>query len=153
MDKLIDGINHLATLTADMDRLTSFYERVFDARVLLDLEEEGVRHVAIELGPSTYLHPLEARGVEVPQDYIPMFHRGRLDHFGLNAGSEEAFQEVRRRVVAEGAGDGVVTDVGVGLMLTFIDPDGNGHEVVWLRPGAAPSDARRRADWTTVELD
>ena len=41
-----------------------------------------------------------------------MFQRGRLDHFGLNAASEEAFRELRRRVLAEGAGDGVVTDMG-----------------------------------------
>ena len=40
---LIEGVPHLTTLTADLDRLIGFYERrVFDARVVLDLEEEGL---------------------------------------------------------------------------------------------------------------
>jgi len=150
---LLDGINHVATLTADLDRLIGFYRRVFDALVLFDAEEEGLRHAALELGPNTVLHPMQAPGVEVPQDYIPMFQRGRLDHFGLNAASEEAFRELRRRVVAERAGDGVVTDIGVGMMFTFVDPDGVGHEVVWVRPDVPLERARRRADWTTVEMD
>jgi catechol 2,3-dioxygenase-like lactoylglutathione lyase family enzyme len=34
---LLDGIHHVATLTADLDRLIAFYGRIFDARVLLDL--------------------------------------------------------------------------------------------------------------------
>ena len=37
---LLDGINHLTFVTADMDRLVAFYERVFDAQVTMDLEEE-----------------------------------------------------------------------------------------------------------------
>jgi catechol 2,3-dioxygenase-like lactoylglutathione lyase family enzyme len=47
----LDGIHHVAFLTSDMDRLISFYERIFEARVTLDLEEEGLRHVFIEVGP------------------------------------------------------------------------------------------------------
>ena len=53
-----------------------------------------------------------------------MFQRGRLDHFALNAASFEAFRELQRRVVAEGAGDGVVTDMGSLLNAGFTDPDG-----------------------------
>ena len=108
----LDGIHHLTTLTADIDRLIGFYERVFDARVTLDLEEEGLRHAFIELGPRTVLHPFQVAGVDVPQRSIPMFQRGRLDHFGLSARSEDDFDALRRRVVAEGAGDGAVTDMG-----------------------------------------
>jgi len=42
---LVNDPHHMTFLTADMDRLIAFYERIFDARVTLDREEEGgVRH-------------------------------------------------------------------------------------------------------------
>lgn len=150
---LLNGIHHLAILTADMDRLIAFYERVFDARPLLDMEEEGLRHAFIELGPTTVLHPFQIPGVEVPQEPVPMFTRGRLDHFALNASSEEAFREVRQRVIAAGAGDGTVTDVGPILSLTFTDPDGAEHEVTWSKPGVTFGRSQTRALWTTVEME
>ena len=43
--------------TADLDRLIVFYERVFGTRVTLDLEEEGLRHAFVEVGPHPVLHP------------------------------------------------------------------------------------------------
>jgi catechol 2,3-dioxygenase-like lactoylglutathione lyase family enzyme len=147
---LLDGIHHLAVLTADMDRLIGFYRRVFDAEVLLDVEEEGLRHSFIQLGPSTFLHPFQIPGSEVPQGDIPMFERGRLDHIGLNASSEESFRELCRRIVAEGAGDGIVTDIGVVLSVSFTDRDGAGHEVIWTKPGVPYDSSLPRAEWTTV---
>ena len=57
--RLLDGIHHVAFITSDMDRLIAFYERIFEAQVTLDLEEEGLRHVFIEVGPNTLLHPFE----------------------------------------------------------------------------------------------
>jgi catechol 2,3-dioxygenase-like lactoylglutathione lyase family enzyme len=149
---MLDGIHHLTTLTADLDRLIGFYERVFDARVTLDMYEEGLRHAFIELGPGTVLHPFQVPGVEVPQGEIPMFQRGRLDHFGLTAVSETTFGELRRRVVLEGAGDGRVTDMGPFLSFSVTDPDGAGHEVMWVNPGSTPQSTRRRADWTRVQM-
>lgn len=149
---LLAGIHHLTTLTADMDRLIGFYERVFGARAMLDLQEEGLRHAFVEIGPGTVLHPFQVPGTEVPQGEIPMFARGRLDHIGLTAASEEAFRELRRRVLAEGAGDGVVTDMGPFLSFAFTDPDGVGHEVMWVKPDSKPENTRRRADWSTVQI-
>ena len=150
---LLDGIHHLTTLTADLDRLIGFYERVFGARVTLDLEEDGLRHAFIELGPTTVLHPFQVPGVEVPQEDVPMFARGRLDHFALRAPTEEVFRELRRRVIAEGAGDGVVTDMGSLLIFGFTDPDGAHHEVVWTNPGVPVDRSLPRAKWETVEMD
>jgi predicted lactoylglutathione lyase len=78
---------------------------------------------------------------------------GRLDHFALNAASEEAFLELRKRVIAEGAGDGVVTDMGVLLTFSFTDPDEGWHEVVWTKPEPPAGASGRRSEWTTVELE
>ena len=150
--KLLNDIQHLTLITADMDRLIAFYERVFEARVAVDLEEDGLRHVFIEVGPHTVLHPFQVVGIEPPEPQ-PMFQRGRLDHFALNAASEEAFSELRRRVVTEGAGNGVVTDMGFLLSFGFADPDGGRHEVVWVKPGVPAKNLLRRADWAQVEVD
>jgi catechol 2,3-dioxygenase-like lactoylglutathione lyase family enzyme len=150
--KLLNDIHHLTFLTADMDRLLAFYERIFEARVTVDLEEEGLRHAFIEVGPHTVLHPFQVPGIAPPGEQ-PMFQRGRLDHFGLNAASEESFKELRRRVVAAGAGDGVVTDMGSLLNFGFTDPDGGRHEVIWQKPGVPVETGLRRAEWTTLELD
>jgi catechol 2,3-dioxygenase-like lactoylglutathione lyase family enzyme len=150
--KLLNDIHHIAFITADMDRLISFYERVFEAQVLVDLEEDGLRHAFIEVGTNSLLHPFQIPGVEPPGEQ-PMFQRGRLDHFAFNAASEAAFRELHRRVVAEGASDGVVTDMGSLLIFTFTDPDQGRHEVVWMKPGVPAEASLKRTDWTTVEME
>lgn len=67
-----------------------------------------------------------------------MFGRGRLDHFGLRAASFEAFEEIRRRLMAAEASDGFVTDFGPVLSIFFTDPDGLEGEVCVASPDAAP---------------
>ena len=148
---LLVDIDHLTFVTADMDRLISFYKRVFDARVTVDLEEGGLRHAFIEVGPHTVLHPFQVPGIE-PPGRQPMFGRGRLDHFALGAASEEAFRELHRRLAAEGALDSVVTDMGSVLLFSFLDPDEGRHEVVWKKPGVPVEAGLRQAEWKTVEL-
>lgn len=141
---LVNDLHHMTFLTADMDRLISFYERIFDARVTVDSEEGGLRHAFIEIGPHTVLHPFEVPGVGVPGRQ-PIFQRGRLDHFALNAASEEAFREIRRRLIAEGANateGGLVTDMGSMLSFSFHDPDDGWHEVMWVKPGGAEKASR-----------
>ena len=135
-----------------MDRLIGFYERVFGAPVIEDMEEEGLRHAFIEVGPGTLLHPFQIPGIK-PPGRQEIFQRGRLDHFAFNVASEEAFWQVRRRVVAEGAGDGLVTDMGPLLTFSFTDPDEGWHEVVWSKPGAPVAKGSERANWRTVEMD
>ena len=152
MTPLLDDIHHLTFVTADMDRLIAFYERLFDARATVDIEEEGLRHAFIEVGPHTVLHPFQIPGVD-PPGRQEMFARGRLDHFALKAASEEAFWELQRRVVAEGAGDGLVSDMGSLLNLGFTDPDGGEHEIIWAKPGVPVEQGLRRAEWTYIEFE
>ena len=144
------GIHHVATLTADLDRLIAFYERVFDARVLADMEEEGLRHAFIELGPATMLHPFQIPGADVPQGAQAIFERGRIDHFALNARDEDTFWALAERIAEAGAGDGVVTDLGAVLSVNYTDPDGVWGEVTLAKPGVPLEDSRRE-NWKTVE--
>jgi catechol 2,3-dioxygenase-like lactoylglutathione lyase family enzyme len=57
--RLVGGVHHVTFLTEDIDRLASFYERIFDASKTLDMTEEGVRHVFLAVGSTTVLHPFE----------------------------------------------------------------------------------------------
>jgi len=63
--------------------------------------------------------------------HTPMFGRGRLDHFGLQAASIENFDEIRQRLRDRGAADEFVTDFGPVLSMFFCDPDGLECEVAW----------------------
>jgi catechol 2,3-dioxygenase-like lactoylglutathione lyase family enzyme len=151
---LVDGVHHAAFVTADLDRLISFYERVFDARLVLDRDDDGRPHALIEIGPHTTLHPFQVPASEVPGRQ-PMFQRGRLDHLALNAESKEAFLEIRRRLIAEGAHateDGLVTDMGGGVWtISFHDPDGMWGELMWMPPGAGFEDIKRPPEWEMID--
>jgi catechol 2,3-dioxygenase-like lactoylglutathione lyase family enzyme len=148
---LLNDLHHLTFITADMDRLIAFYQRIFDAEVMIDLEEEGLRHAFIAVGSRTVLHPFQVPGIQ-PPDAQPMFQRGRLDHFAFNAASEDAFYTIYHRIVDEGAGDGTITDMGALLLFNFTDPDGGWHEVVWPKPGVPVDDRLMRKNWTTFSL-
>jgi catechol 2,3-dioxygenase-like lactoylglutathione lyase family enzyme len=70
--------------------------------------------------------------------HTPMFGRGRLDHFGLQAASIENFDEIRQRLRDRGAADDFVTDFGPVLSMFFRDPDGLECEVCVANPDAVP---------------
>jgi catechol 2,3-dioxygenase-like lactoylglutathione lyase family enzyme len=136
---LLDGVNHVAILTADSDRLHAFYREVFDATVSHDGPAgEGMRLSFVDVGPRTELNVFEIEGNDEATKASPMFARGRLDHMGLQAASVEAFDLVRDRLVACGASDGFVTDFGPVLSIFFRDPDGLEGEVCVPNPDARP---------------
>lgn len=136
---LLDGVNHVAVLTKDTDRLHAFYREVFDATVSRDFTEgSGVRLSFIDIGPHTELNVFEIDGNAEADRQVPMFGRGRLDHLGLHAVSVDAFELIRDRLMARGATDGFVTDFGPILSLFFRDPDGLEGEVCVVNPDARP---------------
>ena len=128
---LLRGFNHVAVLTADTDRLHAFYRDVFDASVLHDENDGQVRFSLVDLGPHARLNVFQIVGNAEAEHQVPMFGRGRLDHFGLEAASQEAFDEIRGRLIAKGASDGFVTDFGPALSVFFRDPDGLEGEVLF----------------------
>jgi catechol 2,3-dioxygenase-like lactoylglutathione lyase family enzyme len=143
---LLSGINHVAVLTQDTDRFHAFYGEVFGATVFADQPtnaDEGEppgRLSFVTIGPHTQFNVFE---LPVPApDHTPMFGRGPIDHIGLQAESQEAFDEIRRRLIERGATDGFVTDFGVAISLVFIDPDGLEGEVLLDKPGTGPADMK-----------
>ncbi len=138
---LTDGLNHVATLTSDAKRLHAFYEEVFEAEVVRDapeVDDEAVRLSVVMIGPHTELNVFQIEGNTEAERQVPMFGRGRLDHFALQAASLDAFETIRDRLMARGACDAFVTDFGPVLSLFFRDPDGLEGEVCVTNPDAVP---------------
>ena len=143
MNALLSGVNHIAVLTADMDRFIRFYQEVFDAKVEMDNTShggnEGERMVSMSIGGQSELSVFEVPGNTQAAIQTPMFGRGRLDHFGLNASNRETFEQIRQRLMKAGASDGTISDFGLKLSLFFRDPDGLEAEVLWNKDAAAPA--------------
>lgn len=131
--RLLAGVNHVALVTADLARLVEFYAGVFDAEVVALEDDAPFRHAMLLVGAGAGLHAFEIADSAHAAGSAEMFGRGHLDHLGLNAPTEEAFLELRRRLVERGASDGSITDFGPVLSVWFEDPDGMGSEVVWVR--------------------
>jgi catechol 2,3-dioxygenase-like lactoylglutathione lyase family enzyme len=139
---LLNGVNHVAILTQDTERLHAFYRDVFDATVFHDHTDGDVRLSFVDVGPYTRLNVFEIQGNAEAERQVPMFGRGRIDHIGLAAASHEAFDTIRERLIAKGATDGFVTDFGSDLSIFFRDPDGLEGEVCLNKPGAKPADLK-----------
>ncbi|HEX5347108.1 MAG: VOC family protein [Pseudonocardiaceae bacterium] len=132
---LLDGVNHIAWISKDVDRLARFYTTVFDAVVGLTREHgPGETMTVIDIGPTTQLNIFVIDGNTQADRQTPMWGRGRIDHVGLAAASPEAFETIRSRLVDAGASDGTVNDFGKALSIFFRDPDGLEGEVLLPKP-------------------
>ena len=153
---LLTGVNHVATITEDLDRLADFYARVFDTPKVLEISIPSLgRHAFISIGGVATLHVWEVDGTN-PSDFgSEIFHRGRVDHFALEAKTYEDFEELRRRLVQEGVTKGEVNDFGVSLSFSFTDPDGTWAEVAWWKDGVDPTnlDAGAFEDPIAAQMD
>src|SRR5262245_24395210 len=129
---LTRGINHVAILTKDTDRLHAFYRDIFEAEIFADMQltDDGGRLSMIKLGEYTELNVFEWPGNASADQHQPMFGRGPVDHLGIEARDKESFEEIRRRLMACGAADSFVTDFGPAYSVFFIDPDGLECEVL-----------------------
>jgi catechol 2,3-dioxygenase-like lactoylglutathione lyase family enzyme len=135
---LLDGFNLVALLTADTEQFVAFFEEVFEARVIGSQEPMGGRLTFVKIGDDAEFNVFEVPGNTEAARQTPMLGRGRIDHFGLQAASLEAFEEIRRRLIARGAADEFVTDFGQVLSLFFTGPDGLEGEVCVANPDAVP---------------
>ncbi len=137
---LLNGVNHVAILTKDTDRLVAFYREVFEAEVNEQLEEfdGALRLTFISIGGTAELNVFQVDGNTEADRQTPMFGRGRIDHLGLQAASIDAFDQIRDRLIARGASDHFVTDFGPVLSVFFRDPDGLEGEVCIPNPDAVP---------------
>jgi catechol 2,3-dioxygenase-like lactoylglutathione lyase family enzyme len=130
MMDLLSGVNHIAVVTADLDRFVEFYAGVFGIEVVFEETNQAFRHAILRTGPTSWLHPAEVPGNGHAEGSPAMFDRGHLDHLALAAAGPAEFEAIRGRLVARGATDGAIDDLGPFRSVWFTDPDGMGVELV-----------------------
>lgn len=135
---MLAGFDHVAVLTADLDRFVDFYREVFGAQVEGGLSDEGLRMVVLRIGPTSEINVFQIDGNDEATRQTPSFGRGRLDHFAFRAASIEQFDELRDELIRRGCTDGFVTDFGQVLSVFFRDPEGLELEVCVGNPDAVP---------------
>ena len=126
---LVRGVNHVAVMTADLDRFVDFYTDVFRLEVVFREDTAAFRHAILRTGPESWIHPAEVPESAHKSGSAVMFDRGHVDHVALTAESVDAFAELRRRLVDRDATDGRVDDLGPFHSLWFTDPDGMRSEL------------------------
>jgi catechol 2,3-dioxygenase-like lactoylglutathione lyase family enzyme len=130
------GFNHVATMTANLDRYLEFYGEIFGAEVLAIMEAQGdhPRMAVVNMGGNGALNVFEVAAESIVGDRTRMGARGPIDHYALAVESEEKLKEIRDRLVAIGASPGEITSFGPALLSVFFrDPDGAELEVAYLR--------------------
>jgi catechol 2,3-dioxygenase-like lactoylglutathione lyase family enzyme len=130
--QLTTGINHVAIMTEDLDRFVAFYTGVFGAEVVFTGTNPHFRHAILRVGGVSVLHPLQRPDRRHGRASAAVLDRGHLDHVALDMPTRAAFDELRARLVARGASDGAITDLGPKISFWFTDPDGMTGEVDWV---------------------
>ena len=81
---LLDGVNHVAVLTNDTDRLHNFYREVFDSTIYAHLQPlPGMRLSFIDIGDGREPTVFQIDGNTEAQRQTPGMGRGRLDHISF----------------------------------------------------------------------
>ena len=128
--QLTSGINHVAIITADLDRFSPSTPRC-SARTSSSRDDPRVPHAilvsaaAASCIPSTRTTTRTGRVGRHVRPWPPRPLRARRAR-------PEAFDALRSRLIDRGATDGEVTDLGPKLCFWVIDPDGMRIEVDWV---------------------
>lgn len=134
----VTGINHIATMTTDLERHAKFYSEVFGAKVTFTMEAEAdhPRMWILDLGGGSSLNVFEVGEDDIIGDRTQQGGRGAIDHFGIAVDSRAELERVKERLVTAGAEIGEIQDLGGEWSLFFRDIDGMELEV------CAPIDGR-----------
>ena len=125
------GFNHVATLTADIDRTVRFYKAAFGAEVTFEMEArpDHPRMIILDLGGGAALNIFEVDGDTIIGDRRRQGGRGAIDHYALAVDSRATLETVRDRLGEAGADIGEIQRLGGEWSLFFRDPDGMELEV------------------------
>jgi catechol 2,3-dioxygenase-like lactoylglutathione lyase family enzyme len=125
------GLNHVATLTTDLERLADFYASAFDATVTfrMDATPEHPKMFIIDLGGGAALNAFEVDEDDMIGDRRKQGGRGNIDHFALAVESLAALEQTKQRLVDAGAEIGEIQRLGPEWSLFFRDVDGMELEV------------------------
>ena len=125
------GFNHVATVTADLDRIVAFYEQAFGAVKVFEMaaEPDHPRMAILDMGGGSAMNVFEAPADEIVGDRRKAGGRGPIDHYGIAVDSLPTLEKVRDRFVELGTDMGEIHQLGTMWSLFFRDPDGMELEV------------------------
>lgn len=126
------GLNHIATLSTDLERTVRFYEEAFGAVSTFELpaSDDHPRMTTLDLGGGASLNVFEVGPGQIVGDRRQQGQRGAIDHFGLAVASRDDLDDLAERLADAGAQDvGEVQRLGDEWSLFFRDPDGMELEV------------------------
>src|SRR5215469_2670164 len=104
MTPLTSGFNHVATVTADLDRVVRFYRTVFDAEMTFEMAatDDRRRMAIVTLGGGSALNIIEQPADTIIGDRTTSGSRGPIDHYGIAVASRDMLEQVRGRLAAAG---------------------------------------------------
>ena len=125
------GFNHVATITADLDRVKDFYIKAFEAEITfeMDARDDHPRMAVISLGGGSALNVFEVPPDSIIGDRRAQGGRGPIDHYAISVDSRDTLEAMRDRLVQAGAEIGEIQQLGTEWSLFFRDPDGMELEV------------------------
>ncbi len=113
------AINHVALTVSDLSRSVPWYERLFDAKPVLDEDTGPFRHVVWAIGSTLVgLHEFPDRRRE-PFDE----RRVGLDHLAFACSNRAELEQWEARMNELGVAHGGIVDANYGSGLSFRDPD------------------------------
>jgi len=114
-------ITHVALTVTDLDRSVPWYQKLFDAKPVLDEDTGPFRHVVWLVGGRTLvgLHQFPDLADPAPFDE----RRIGLDHLSFACANRGELEEWEQRLNALGVSHGGIVDAGYGSGLPFRDPD------------------------------
>ncbi len=130
------GINHLALVTADMDKTTRFYRDVLGCKLVATIGHERFRHYFFSIGKANTIAFFEWPGIDpgVPEKPAGEPASGRqFDHLSFNVDSYDDLLALQQRLRDAGVEVTRVVDHQFIHSIYFDDPNGISLEAsVWL---------------------
>jgi catechol 2,3-dioxygenase-like lactoylglutathione lyase family enzyme len=115
------GIAHVAVTVNDLSVSTPWYERLFDAKPVLDEDTGAFHHVVWVLDGGTlfgiHTHPR----MDATDAFTEL--RPGLDHVGFGVASRAELEQWETRLNDLGVAHGGIVDAPYGSGLSFRDPD------------------------------
>jgi len=125
------GINHVATLSTDLDRHAEWWGRVFGAVVTfkMDKQADHPRMFILDVGGGAALNVFEVSEEEIIGERRRQGARGAIDHFAIAVDSLATLEQTKQRLIDAGADIGEIQQLGPEWSLFFRDIDGMELEV------------------------
>jgi catechol 2,3-dioxygenase-like lactoylglutathione lyase family enzyme len=115
------GIAHVAVTVSDLGRSVPWYERLFDAKAVLDEDTGGFHHVVWMLDAGTLFGIHQFPALDSNEAFSEL--RPGLDHVGFGVPGRTELEQWERKLDDLGIAHSGIVDAPYGSGLSFRDPD------------------------------